>query len=87
MDTRVAVIAIIVENPDSVEALNALLHEYGKHIIGRMGIPCREKHISLISIAMDAPQDIISALSGKIGRLKGISVKTAYSGVITRKDE
>ena len=87
METRVAVIAIIVESPDSVEALNALLHEYGKYIIGRMGIPCREKKISLISIAMDAPQDIISALSGKIGKLKDISGKTAYSSVITKYDE
>ncbi len=87
METRVAVIAIIVESPDSVEALNALLHEYGKYIIGRMGIPCREKKISLISIAMDAPQDIISALSGKIGKLKDISVKTAYSSVITKYDK
>ena len=87
METRVAVIAIIVESPDSVEVLNALLHEYGKYIIGRMGIPCREKKISLISIAMDAPQDIISALSGKIGKLKDISVKTAYSSVITKYDK
>lgn len=87
LETRVAVIAIIVENPDSVESLNALLHEYRDYIIGRMGIPCREKHINLISIAIDAPQDIISALSGKIGRLNGISVKTAYSSVITRHDE
>lgn len=87
METRVAVIAIIVESPDSVETLNSLLHEYRSYIIGRMGIPCREKNINLISIAIDAPQDIISALSGKIGKLKGISVKTAYSSVITRHDE
>jgi len=71
MESRVAVIGIIVENTESVEKLNALLHEYGQYIIGRMGIPYREKKINVISIAIDAPQDIISALSGKIGRLEG----------------
>ncbi|MBQ7637836.1 MAG: iron-only hydrogenase system regulator [Clostridia bacterium] len=81
METRVAVISIIVENYDTVEELNAILHEYADHIIGRMGIPYRAKHINLISIAIDAPQDLISALSGKIGNLPGVSVKTAYSGV------
>lgn len=81
MQTRVAVISIIVENPNTVETLNALLHEYGKYIIGRMGIPYKEKNINIISIALDAPQDTISALSGKIGKLDGISVKTAYSAV------
>ncbi|MBR3487561.1 MAG: iron-only hydrogenase system regulator [Clostridia bacterium] len=79
MQTRVAVMSIIIENPDSVERLNAMLHEYGEYIIGRMGIPYRAKGINIISIAMDAPQDKISALSGRIGRLEGISVKTAYS--------
>ena len=64
METRVAIMAVIVENPDSVEALNALLHEYGEFIIGRMGIPYKAKDINIISIAIDAPQDIISALSG-----------------------
>ena len=83
METRVAVMGIIVENPDSVEKLNALLHDYSAYIIGRMGIPYREKHISIVSIAIDAPQDTIAALSGKIGKLEGISVKTAYSNVIT----
>lgn len=82
MDTRVAVMGIIVEDKDSVEQLNALLHEYGDVIIGRMGIPYKERGISIVSIAVDAPQDTISALSGKIGRLKGISCKTAYSNVI-----
>ncbi len=81
MDTRVAIIAIIVENPDSVEKLNALLHTYAAYIIGRMGIPYREKGVSIISVAVDAPQDAISALSGKIGKLPGIAVKTAYSNV------
>jgi len=83
MDTRVAVMGIIVENTDSVEQLNAVLHDYGAYIIGRMGIPYREKGISIVSIAIDAPQDAISALSGKIGKLEGISCKTAYSNVIS----
>ena len=79
METRVAIAAIIVENPESVAPLNELLHEYSRYIIGRMGIPYKEKGISIISIAMDAPQDAISALTGKIGRLKGVSTKTTYS--------
>lgn len=81
METRVAVISIIVEDASSVERLNTLLHECADFIIGRMGIPYREKNIHLISIAIDAPQDTIAALSGKIGRLNGVSVKTAYAGV------
>lgn len=84
METRVAIIGIIVQEADSVETLNTILHEYGRYIIGRMGIPYREKKINIISIAVDAPQDIISALSGKIGRLKGVSSKTAYSEVVTK---
>ena len=84
METRVAVMSIIVENMDSVEPLNALLHENGKHIIGRMGIPYHKRGISIISIALDAPQDAIAALAGKIGNLKGISVKTACSSVISK---
>lgn len=79
METRVAIAAIIVENPESVAPLNELLHEYSRYIIGRMGIPYKEKGISIISIAMDAPQNAISALTGKIGRLKGVSTKTTYS--------
>ena len=82
MDTRVAVMSIIVENADAVETINAVLHEYGEHIIGRMGIPYRKRKISIISIALDAPQNTISALAGKIGSLTGVSVKTAYSSVI-----
>ena len=85
METRIAVIGIIVENPDSVEALNNILHEYRRYIIGRMGIPYREKALSIISIAVDAPQDKISALSGRIGKLDGISSKTAYSNVISHE--
>lgn len=79
MDTRIALIGIVVENMDSVEALNHLLSQYGQYIIGRMGIPHREKNLSIISIAMDAPGDIISALSGKIGMLPGINTKTIYA--------
>ncbi len=82
MENRVAVLSLIVENPDTVEALNRLLHTYGDYIIGRMGIPYRKKNINVISIALDAPEDVISALSGQIGNLNGVSVKTACSGVI-----
>ena len=78
-DSRLAVVAIVVEEPDSVSALNELLHQHSAHIIRRMGIPCPARGVSLISIAMDAPGDAISALTGKLGRLKGVSVKTAYS--------
>ena len=84
METRVAVMSMVVENPDSVEKLNAFLHEYGEFIIGRMGIPYRKRGISIISVAMDAPQNTIAALAGKIGSLPGVSVKTAYSGVIKK---
>ena len=85
METRVAIMGIIVENTDSVAKLNTLLHDYGDCIIGRMGIPYREKGIHILSIAVDAPQDQIAALSGKIGKLPGVSVKTAYSHVITHE--
>lgn len=78
METRVAVIAIIVEDPDRVETLNAILHEYADFIIGRVGIPYRQEGISIITIAVDAPQNVISAMSGKIGRLEGITAKTTY---------
>lgn len=81
-ETRVAVMSIIVDNAGSVQPLNELLHEYGEYIIGRMGIPYRKQSINIISIAIDAPQDTLSALAGKIGRLPGVSVKTAYSNVI-----
>lgn len=83
METRVAVISIIVEQEDAIEELNILLHEARQYIVGRMGIPYRAKGISIISIVIDAPQDTISALSGKIGHLKGVFAKTAYSNVIT----
>ena len=84
METRIAVMGIIVENTDSVEALNSILHEYGKYIIGRMGIPYRDKGVSIVSVAIDAPQDAISSLAGKVGNLNGVSVKTAYSNVISK---
>lgn len=82
METRVAVMSIIVEQPQAVEPLNALLHDYGEYIIGRMGIPYRQRGINIISIALDAPQNTISTLAGKVGKLEGVSVKTAFSGVI-----
>ena len=79
METRVAVISIIIENAASVQTMNEILHQYSEYIIGRMGIPYRSKNISIICIAMDAPQAVISALSGKIGRLEGVTSKAAYS--------
>ena len=82
MDTRVAVMAIIVEDTESVEKLNAILHGAGGFIIGRMGVPYRAKGINIISVALDAPQDDISAIAGAIGALPGVSVKTAFSNVV-----
>lgn len=79
METRLAVIGIIVENPDSTEQLNAILHEYGAYIVGRMGIPYRQRNLNIISIIMDAPTEVISALSGKLGMLEGVSAKATYS--------
>lgn len=87
METRVAVIGIIVEKPDSVDELNAVLHEYRNCIIGRMGIPYSEKGINIISIAVDAPQDTISAMTGKIGRINGITNKATYSNYISVKKD
>ena len=81
METRVACITIIIEKAESVEKMNALLHDAAQYIIGRMGIPYREKGISIISIAIDAPQDLTSELSGKIGRLDGVTVKTTYANL------
>ncbi len=79
METRVAVMSIIVEKTASVEKINNLLHDYSDYIIGRMGIPHKVKNINIISVAIDGPQDKIAALSGKIGNLEGVNVKTAYS--------
>ena len=81
METRVALIGIIVENQDSTDKLNEILHNYGEYIVGRMGVPYEKKHINIISVAIDAPQDVISALSGKLGALDGVSTKTAFSNV------
>lgn len=78
-ENRLAMIAIVVENYDSVEKLNKLLHDNGRYIIGRTGIPCRDREVSLISVAMDAPGDVISSLSGKLGMLPGVSAKTVYA--------
>ena len=85
METRVAVMGVIVENINSVDKLNSVLHNFGDYIVGRMGIPYRKRNINIISIAVDAPQDIISSLSGKIGSIEGITVKTAYSNVISHE--
>lgn len=81
METRVAVMGIIVDSPDAVEPLNATLHEYADCIIGRMGVPYRKRDINVISVALDAPEDMISALAGKVGNIEGVSVKTAYSSI------
>jgi putative iron-only hydrogenase system regulator len=78
-ENRIAVAAVIVETKDSIDELNAVLHEYGEYIIGRMGIPNTSKGVSVISIALDAPSDEINALVGKIGKIDGISAKTVYS--------
>ena len=81
METRVALIGIIIENRDSVTKMNDILHEYGEFVIGRMGLPYEKKNISVISVAVDAPEDIINKISGKIGMLDGISTKTIYSKI------
>ena len=78
-ESRVAGIAILVREPDSVERLNGLLHEFGQYIIGRMGVPYPKRGVNIISVAVDAPQEVTSALSGKIGRLEGVSAKTVYA--------
>ena len=85
MKTRVAVVSIIVENHNSVETLNDLLFSYRDWIIGRMGIPYRARKVNVICIAMDAPEDILNSLSGKIGKLDGISAKINFSNVITEE--
>lgn len=78
-ESRIAVMAIIVENRESVDTLNHLLHEYGDYIVGRMGLPYEKKGVNIVSIALDAPNNTISALAGKIGNIPEISVKTAYA--------
>ena len=79
METRVAIIGIIVENPDSVSQINDILHEVRDYVVGRMGIPYRERNISIISVVVDAPESLISSVSGKIGMLEGVSAKITYS--------
>ena len=86
MESRIAIIGIIVEDIDASSKVNDILHDYGMYILGRMGIPYHEKGVNIISIAIDAPQDMISSLSGKIGRLIGVSAKTAYSNIITKAE-
>ena len=78
-DRRIAAVSVLVENPDSVETMNAILHEYSLYILGRMGIPYRERDISIICLAVDAPMDIINTMTGRLGRLSGISAKAAVS--------
>lgn len=86
MDTRIALIGIIVEEPSAADRINAVLHEYAPYIVGRMGIPYRQKEVCIISVVIDAPGDLISALSGKLGMLGGVSIKTVYSKVPAGKD-
>lgn len=81
METRIAVIALIVEDTNASEEVNALLHQYSSYMVGRMGVPYRPKDVSIISVILDAPQDVISALSGKLGMISGVSTKTVYSKV------
>ena len=87
METRIAVISTIVENTDSVEKLNSILHEYGEYMIGRFGLPYRQRRINIICVVMEAPQDKISAMSGKIGRLNGVTAKATYSNIKTTLEE
>ena len=86
METRVAVMGIIVQNTESTPELNALLHSYGSYIIGRLGLPYREKNIHILSVVVDAPLDIINGLSGKIGKLQGITIKTTYSNTVNHHE-
>ena len=79
METRVAILSIIVEDTESTEELNRIIHDYSRYVVGRMGIPYRERGINIISLVLDAPQNEISTLSGRIGRLKGVTSKTAYA--------
>jgi putative iron-only hydrogenase system regulator len=85
METRIAAVSIIVENPDSVERINNILHEYSRYIIGRMGIPYKQRRMSIICVVMDAPSDAISALSGKLGMLPNVTAKTAYSKLLNNE--
>ena len=83
METRVAVLAILAESFESAEQINTLLHDFGPYIVGRMGLPYRERNVNVISIVIDAPPDKINALAGKLGRIEGVTAKAVYSNVIT----
>ena len=87
METRVALIGIIVEDPAVTEQMNGVLHEYASYVIGRMGVPYRKRNINIISIAVDAPANVISSMAGKLGQLQGLTVKTAYSNCIYHDEE
>ncbi len=87
MEARIAVISMIVEDMNAVETLNAILHEYGQYMIGRFGIPYRQRGVNIICVVMEAPQNAISAMSGKIGRLKGVTAKATYSNIKTNLEE
>ena len=87
MQTRVAVMSNILEDSACAEAVNAVLHQYGRYVIGRMGIPYRQRGIHIISVAVDAPQDAISAMAGKLGRIAGVNIKTAYSNITGQAEE
>ncbi|SKA90293.1 putative iron-only hydrogenase system regulator [Clostridium sp. USBA 49] len=87
MDTRIALIGIIVEDSDSVEKINKILHEYREYIVGRMGIPYKKRDVSIISIVIDAPNNVISALSGKLGMLPHVNIKTVYSKLPSSLDK
>ncbi|MBR4394398.1 MAG: iron-only hydrogenase system regulator [Oscillospiraceae bacterium] len=87
METRIAAVSILVEDAASVEVLNSVLHQYAPYILGRMGIPYREKNVNIISIAMDAPLDVINSMTGKIGRLPGVTAKAVYSKQTTGGNE
>ena len=81
VETRIAIIGIIIEDTEVTNIINDILHEYSSYIIGRMGIPYRERNVSVISVVLDAPGDVINSLAGKIGRVKGVSAKTIYSKI------
>ncbi|MBR2108495.1 MAG: iron-only hydrogenase system regulator [Ruminococcus sp.] len=86
METRVAAVSIILENSNSVEEVNKLISDYSDYVVGRMGIPYKKRGISIISVVLDSPQDIISTFSGKLGKLDGVSTKTAYSKYVFNND-
>lgn len=87
MELRIAAITIIVEDTESAQAVNEILHEYGQYVIGRFGLPYRERNVNIICVVLEAPQDKINALSGKLGRLPGVSAKATYSNIITKLED